>query len=44
LYPPNVERLREFQAEAQESLRAQEAVEAADRVSFEEYLAVYAAS
>ena len=44
LYPPNVDRLTEFRAEAQESLRAQAAVEAADRLSFEEYLAGYAAT
>jgi glutamate--cysteine ligase len=41
LYPPNVERLAEFRAEADESLRAQTAVEAADKVSFEQYLAEY---
>jgi len=43
LYPPNVERLAEFRAEADESLRAQRAVEAADKLSFEEYLAQYTA-
>ena len=41
LYPPNVERLAEFRAEADESLRAQTAVEAADKVSFEQYLGEY---
>jgi glutamate--cysteine ligase len=44
LYPPNKERQSEFQAEAEESLRAQASVEAADRMSFEEYLAEYATS
>ena len=43
LYPPNVERLAEFRAEADESLRAQTAIEAADKVSFEQYLAEYVA-
>ena len=42
LYPPNVERLAEFRAEADESLGAQAAIEAADKVSFEQYLAEYA--
>jgi glutamate--cysteine ligase len=41
LYPPNEERLREFAAEAAESLAAQQAIEAADRGTFEEYLARY---
>jgi glutamate--cysteine ligase len=41
LYPPNVERQAEFRAAADESLRAQKAVEAADKVGFEEYLAQY---
>ena len=41
LYPPNEERLREFSQEARESLAAQRAVEAADRGTFEEYLARY---
>jgi glutamate--cysteine ligase len=43
LYPPNVERQAEFRSAAEESLRAQAAVEAADRISFEQYLANYAA-
>ena len=43
LYPPNVERQAEFRAEAEESLRAQSSIEAADRMSFEHYLAEYAA-
>jgi len=41
LYPPNEERLREFAAEAEESLAAQQAIETADRGTFEEYLARY---
>jgi glutamate--cysteine ligase len=41
LYPPNIDRQAEFRASADESLRAQKAVEAADRVSFEQYLAEY---
>ncbi|HEX6636893.1 MAG TPA: hypothetical protein VF033_04475, partial [Steroidobacteraceae bacterium] len=43
LYPPNVERQAEFKASAEESLRAQASIEAADAVSFEQYLADYAA-
>ena len=43
LYPPNVERQAEFRSAADESLRAQKAVEAADKISFEEYLAQYSA-
>jgi glutamate--cysteine ligase len=41
LYPPNDERLREFAREAEESLAAQQTIEANDRGSFEEYLARY---
>jgi glutamate--cysteine ligase len=41
LYPPNEERLREFSAEAAESLAAQHAIELGDRGTFEEYLARY---
>jgi glutamate--cysteine ligase len=41
LYPPNIDRQAEFRASADESLRAQKAVEAADRVSFEQYLGEY---
>jgi len=41
LYPPNTERLREFSLEAAESLAAQQAIEAADRGTFDEYLARY---
>jgi glutamate--cysteine ligase len=43
LYPPNVERQAEFKAAADESLRAQQSVESKDRMSFEQYLAQYAA-
>ena len=43
LYPPNVERQAEFRAAADESLKAQAFIEAADRISFEQYLAEYAA-
>jgi len=42
LYPPNIERLAEFRAEADESLKAQDAIEASEKVGFEEYLANYA--
>jgi len=41
LYPPNEERLKEFAGEAQESLRAQRAIETADRGTFAEYLQRY---
>jgi glutamate--cysteine ligase len=43
LYPPNVARQAEFRAAADESLRAQAAIEATDKMSFEQYLAEYAA-
>jgi glutamate--cysteine ligase len=43
LHPPNAQRLAEFRAEAEESLRAQEKTEAADRQPFDEYLARYLA-
>jgi glutamate--cysteine ligase len=43
LYPSNVDRQAEFRAAADESLLAQARVEAADRVTFEQYLADYAA-
>ena len=43
LYPPNVERLGEFRAEADESLRAQAALEAGEKLGFEQYLAEYVA-
>lgn len=41
LYPPNAERLREFAAEAEESLEAQRRIELQDRGTFREYLARY---
>jgi glutamate--cysteine ligase len=44
LYTPNEERLREFSAEAEESLRAQKQIEARDAGTFEEYLARYFAA
>jgi glutamate--cysteine ligase len=43
LYPPNERRLREFAAEAQESLEAQRNIEAADDIDFDTYLAHYLA-
>jgi glutamate--cysteine ligase len=41
LYAPNEERLREFSGEAAESIAAQHSIEAADRGTFDEYLARY---
>jgi glutamate--cysteine ligase len=41
LYPPNEERLAEFQREAEESLDRQATIEAADKISFEQFLANY---
>jgi glutamate--cysteine ligase len=41
LYPPNEQRLSEFAGEAEESLHKQSAIEAADRVTFDQYLANY---
>jgi glutamate--cysteine ligase len=41
LYPPNEQRLAEFAAEARESLERQVAIEAADRVTFDQFLADY---
>ena len=41
LYPPNEQRLAEFAAEARESLEKQAAIEAADRVTFDQFLANY---
>jgi glutamate--cysteine ligase len=41
LHPPNEQRLAEFRSEAEESLRAQAAIEAADTLSFDEYLRHY---
>ena len=43
LYPPNVDRQSELKAAAEESLRAQPAIEATAKMSFTEYLASYAA-
>jgi glutamate--cysteine ligase len=44
LYQPNVQRQAEFAAAAEESLRAQTAIEARDGMSFEQYLSEYAAA
>ena len=41
LYPPNAQRLAEFATEARESLERQQAVEAADHVTFDQFLANY---
>jgi glutamate--cysteine ligase len=41
LYPPNEQRLAEFSAEAEESLRRQAAIEAADHMTFDQFLAKY---
>ena len=41
LYPPNEERLREFGAEAQESLEAQRSIEARDTGTLQQYLTRY---
>ncbi|HKE93192.1 MAG TPA: glutamate--cysteine ligase [Povalibacter sp.] len=41
LYPPNEQRLAEFAEQAQESLERQAAIERADTVSFDQYLADY---
>jgi glutamate--cysteine ligase len=41
LYPPNEARLQELAAEAEESLERQRAIEAADRGTFDEFLARY---
>ncbi len=41
LYPPNEARLKEFAAEAEESLDRQRAMEAADRGTFDEFLERY---
>ena len=41
LYPPNGARLAEFAAEAEESLLAQQRIEAADSGTFEQFLARY---
>jgi glutamate--cysteine ligase len=44
LYQPNVQRQAEFAAAAEESLRAQTAIEARDGLSFDQYLSEYAAA
>lgn len=41
LHPPNEQRLEELRREAEDSLRAQAGIEAADRLSFDEYLQRY---
>jgi glutamate--cysteine ligase len=41
LYPPNEQRLAEFSAEAEESLRRQAEIEAADDMTFDQFLAKY---
>lgn len=41
LYPPNEQRLAEFSAEAEESLQRQAAIEAADDMTFDQFLARY---
>jgi glutamate--cysteine ligase len=43
LHPPNEQRLAEFRAEAEESLRAQDKIEASEREPFDAYLARYLA-
>ena len=43
LYSPNVDGQAEFKAAADESLRAQQSIESKDRMSFDQYLAEYAA-
>ena len=43
-FPRNAARQQQFEAEAQESLEAQRALEAAPRGSFEDYLAAYLAN
>jgi glutamate--cysteine ligase len=44
LYQPNVQRQGEFAAAAEESLKAQEFIEAKDGMSFEQYLSEYSAA
>jgi glutamate--cysteine ligase len=41
LYPPNEQRLAEFAAEAEESLERQAAIEAADDMTFDQFLTKY---
>jgi hypothetical protein len=43
LYPPNERRLAEFASAAQESHIAQQRIEAADKMDFDQYLAQYLA-
>jgi glutamate--cysteine ligase len=43
LYPPNQQRLAELRSEAEDSLRAQQEIEAKDAMSFEQYLHTYLA-
>ena len=44
LYPPNEQRLAEFRREADASLERQAAIERADKIGFDDYLARYFAS
>ena len=44
LYPPNEQRLAEFREQATQSLQQQQAIEAADTLGFDEYLARYFAA
>jgi len=44
LYPPNERRLDEFKLEAETSLQRRDEIEAADTVSFDEFLVRYFAS
>jgi glutamate--cysteine ligase len=41
LYPPNEQRLAEFAAGAEESLRRQAEIEAADTLTFDQFLVQY---
>jgi glutamate--cysteine ligase len=41
LYPPNEQRLAQFADQAAESLHQQEAIERADTMTFDQYLANY---
>jgi len=41
LYPPNEQRLEQFAAQAEESLEKQAAIERADDVDFDTFLARY---
>lgn len=44
LYPPNEQRLAQFAAQAQQSLQKQADMEAADRITFDQFLAGYFSS